>query len=65
MFYTKNVPVWERALRLVGAAGLAALGLLSLEGMLSWVAVGAAVGMGISALFGYCPACAMVGRRLD
>ncbi len=65
MFYTKNVPTWERALRIV--FGLAALGYAAW----SW-GQPAAMGFGITGailsvtgLFGFCPACAMVGRNLN
>jgi hypothetical protein len=65
MFYVKNVPNWERALRVV--AGLAAiyLGLAVLGGMWGAVAAAAAAGIVGSGLFGFCPMCALVGRRLD
>ena len=65
MFYVKNVPNWERILRIV--MGLMALGYAAM----SWgapLAVGAGV-MGavlsMTGLFGFCPMCAMVGRKLD
>jgi hypothetical protein len=65
MFYVKNVPQWERVLRIV--MGLMALGFAAM----SWgapLAVGAGV-MGavlaMTGLFGFCPMCAMVGRKLD
>jgi hypothetical protein len=65
MFYVKNVPAWERVLRIV--MGLMALGFAAM----SWgspLAMGAGV-MGamlsMTGLFGFCPMCAMVGRKLD
>jgi hypothetical protein len=66
MFYVKNVPGWERALRgLVGVLMLlgAAL-LLSMGNPLGYV-VGASGLMAImSGFFGFCPMCALAGRRL-
>jgi hypothetical protein len=66
MFYTKNVPGWERALRII--AGLLGLGWAAMH----WDGALLAVGLGImgaslafSGLFGFCPMCAMVGRKLD
>ncbi len=66
MFYVKNVPTWERVLRVV--MGLMGLGFAAMN----WGASGAAVGIGImgamlamTGLFGFCPMCAMVGRKLD
>ena len=65
MFYVKNVPNWERVLRIV--MGLMALGFAAMN----WgqpMAMGAGV-MGavlsMTGLIGFCPMCAMVGRKLD
>ncbi len=66
MFYVKNVPVWERILRvLIGMASLA-------FAAMNWGVSGMAVGVGatgvmlaMTGLFGFCPMCALVGRKLD
>lgn len=66
MFYAKNVPTWERVLRTVtGLAGLA-------YAIMNWGVSPLAVGAGLmgavlsmTGMFGYCPMCAMVGRKLD
>ncbi|GJI89202.1 YgaP family membrane protein [Duganella hordei] len=65
MFYVKNVPNWERMLRVI--AGLAAiyLGLGVLGGVWGTVVAASAAGIVGSGLFGFCPMCALVGRRLD
>jgi hypothetical protein len=65
MFYVKNVPNWERVLRLLAGIGLlaASLGLLG-GGWQGWGAGLGGVGLTLSGLFGFCPACAMVGRKL-
>ena len=65
MFYVKNVPNRERVLRVF--AGLAAiyLGLAVLGGMWGVVVAASAAGIVGSGLFGFCPMCALVGRRLD
>lgn len=64
MFYRLNLPRWERALRIVaglavGASALAGWG-WSLTG-----ALGLAAGAGALATgwIGFCPACALFGRR--
>lgn len=65
MFYVKNVPAWERAVRIV--FGLVAL----VFSVFSWgspLAVGAGLAgamMAGTGLFGFCPMCALVGRKLD
>ncbi|QNK71157.1 DUF2892 domain-containing protein [Variovorax sp. PAMC26660] len=66
MFYVKNVPGWERVLRIV-------MGLVGLVfAAMNWGTAGLAVGVGlagamlaVTGLFGFCPMCAMVGRELD
>lgn len=66
MFYLKrNLPAWERSLRLAVAALLA---LLAYAGAFPswpvWVPGSAAAVFGATALVGFCPACALAGRRL-
>lgn len=66
MFYVKNIPQWERVLRLVmGLMGLA-------YAVMNWSGSGLAIAMGlmgamlaVTGLVGFCPMCAMVGRKLD
>lgn len=65
MFYVKNVPGWERIIRIV--MGLMALG----YAVMNWGTSGLAVAMGVmgamlamTGLIGFCPMCAMVGRKL-
>ncbi|KQV48491.1 hypothetical protein ASC95_21425 [Pelomonas sp. Root1217] len=64
MIYVKNVPNGERAVRVVAGLMAAALGLLLLGGMGGWLVAAGAAGLVASGLFGFCPACAMVGRKL-
>lgn len=66
MFYTKNVPAWERGLRLI--FGVAALAFAWMNWHISPVATGAGVVgamLAMTGLVGFCPACAMVGRKLN
>lgn len=66
MFYAKNVPNWERALRLV--VGIVFLAFAALNwGVSSMAVVAGVVGamMAMSGLIGFCPMCAMVGRKLN
>lgn len=66
MFYSKNVPGWERVLRIV-------MGAMMLVASIAWfgpTTIGWALGImgamaAMSGLVGFCPACAMVGRRLN
>lgn len=65
MFYVKNVPTWERVLRVMAGLAVAAWSVLALGGLWATVLALAAAGMVLSGLFGFCPACAMVGRKLN
>jgi hypothetical protein len=65
MFYRKNLPGWERAMRVVGGAAMIACGLFGLPGMpIGYLIAGAGVVTIMTGFFGFCPMCAMVGRRL-
>ena len=64
MFYRKNVGPKERALRLI-AGGSMVIGALALLGTtpLGLLVAGTGVVFAFTGLVGFCPACAMVGRR--
>lgn len=65
MFYAKNVPAWERAVRVIAGVSMAAAGLLYFPGSMLGYAVAA---LGVVALLtgfvGFCPMRALVGRKL-
>jgi Protein of unknown function (DUF2892) len=66
MFFIKNVPVPERLLRFASGAALAVSGFRM--GMGPWTAGAMAVGglcLALTGLIGFCPMCALVGRKLD
>jgi hypothetical protein len=63
-FYVKNVPGWERAVRIVVALAVIVGAVAAVAVPWNWVLVAAGSGLGLSGVFGFCPACAMVGRRL-
>jgi hypothetical protein len=65
MFYQKNLPGWERALRVLGGAAMVLAGLWVLGGTLGYVVAGSGVFTALTGFVGFCPACAMVGRKLD
>jgi Inner membrane protein YgaP-like, transmembrane domain len=65
MFYRKNLPGWERAVRAIGGVGMIAYGLIGMSGTTAgYVIAGAGVVAIATGFFGFCPMCAMVGRRL-
>ncbi len=66
MFHFKrNLPHWERAARIAGAIGLgfAAYTHVFAGAYMDLLLYGAAATFGLTAFVGFCPACAMVGRR--
>lgn len=63
-FLQRNLPAWERVFRLGSALLLACAGLLWLPA--GWpvaLALGSALVMGLTGVIGFCPACALVGRK--
>lgn len=69
MFYVKNLPPFERVLRIFGGLVLIISGMFYFQGGLGglWGILSAGSGaVSIATGFlGFCPACAMVGRKLD
>jgi hypothetical protein len=66
MLYVKNVPGWERAVRVVAGLAMIACGLFGLKGLPVGYLI-AAVGIFtlLTGFVGFCPMCAIAGRRLD
>jgi hypothetical protein len=64
MFYRKNLPGWERAMRVILGAVMIGFGVVGLAAPLGYlIAASGAVAI-LTGFFGFCPMCAMVGRRL-
>jgi hypothetical protein len=63
-FFAKNVPRWERVLRVTVALAVTLLSLTLLDAAWRWALTASALGFGLTGLIGFCPACALVGRRL-
>ena len=71
MFYRKNLPGWERVMRSVGGVVMIAYGLFGMPGlpgmsgaMAGYLIAGTGVVATLTGFFGFCPMCAMVGRKL-
>lgn len=64
MIYAKNVPNAERVLRVALGAAAAGAAVVLVGGTTGWLLAAGAAGLVVSGLVGFCPACAMVGRRL-
>ena len=71
MFYRKNLPGWERVMRSVGGVVMIAYGLFGMPGlpgmpgtMAGYLIAGTGAVAILTGFFGFCPMCAMVGRKL-
>ena len=65
MFYRKNLPGWERTMRVVGGTAMVACGLVGLSGMpIDYLIAGVGLVTVLTGFVGFCPMCAMVGRKL-
>jgi len=65
MFYRKNLYTWEQLLRVAVGLAVIVYGLIAMPGSLvgyGLTAVG--VVFALTGVFGFCPMCAMAGRRL-
>jgi len=66
MFYTKNLPTWERIARVVAGIAVGAAGPLADSGTLAGAGLAASgILVGMTGFLGFCPMCALVGRKLD
>ena len=64
MLYRKNMGTKERVARLLGGTLIAGCALMQVGFTpLGLVLAGSGVVAALTAVFGFCPACAMVGRR--
>ena len=64
MWYVKNVPNGERVLRALAGVVGAGASLALLAAPWGWLGAAMAAGLAVSGLVGFCPMCAMVGRKL-
>ncbi len=66
MFYRKNVPGWERGFRALVGVAVIAFGILGMQAsLLSYLVVATGLTALLTGFVGFCPMCALVGRKLD
>jgi hypothetical protein len=63
MLYRKNVYAWEQVLRLIAGVAMIAGGFAWQAGWPAYLLAGAGLYAALTGVFGYCPACAMIGRK--
>lgn len=65
MFFLKNLRTWESAARILVGIGLVALGFLGIQSpLLGRMLAATGAVLFLTGLVGWCPMCAMVGRKL-
>jgi hypothetical protein len=64
MLYRKNIYRWEQWSRVVAGAGMIVFGLAFMGGVPGYGVAVAGAMLAVTGFVGWCPACAMVGRRL-
>lgn len=63
MCFKTNLPGWERAIRIAVGAMMAALSYLYAGAPWDWAGIAAGAMVLATGFVGFCPMCAMVGRR--
>jgi hypothetical protein len=65
MLFVKNLPVWERTLRVLVGVGIIGYGIYRYHGaFMQFPFMGAGVIAALTGFFGFCPACWLLGRKL-
>jgi Inner membrane protein YgaP-like, transmembrane domain len=64
LYFKTNLPGWERAIRVAMGVMLAVLAYLyAPSALMSWLGIGMGAMLAGTGFIGFCPMCAMVGRR--
>lgn len=63
MFYRRNVGSAQQAMRIAVGVGAALSSLTYLSGARAWVTAGGGLALILTALIGWCPACAVLGAN--
>lgn len=65
MWYVKNLPAWERTLRVAAGLAIAAGGLLAWPGQTPGIGLAVCgASAALTGFIGFCPMCALAGRKL-
>ena len=63
MLYRKNLFAWEQILRIIAGAAMVGGGLIYLPGWPGYAVAASGIALAVTGVFGWCPACAMIGRK--
>lgn len=65
MIYRKNIYRWEQIFRIAAGVAVVIYGAVAMPGdVIGYLAIAAGGFIALTGVFGFCPACAMVGRKL-
>lgn len=64
IYFKRNLPGWERAIRVLSGLVLAGLAVLfSTSPLMMWIEMAAGLCLVGTGFVGFCPMCAMMGRK--
>lgn len=63
MFYAKNLPRWERALRILAAIAATGYAIQSWGNVMAVIVSLTAMTLALTGMVGFCPMCALAGRK--
>lgn len=64
MFYTKNLPRWERIARLLAAAAMGSCAVHFWGSPVGYLWAALVIPMVFTSTIGFCPMCALAGRKI-
>jgi hypothetical protein len=64
LYFKQNLPTWERTVRIVAGLSIVCFAILySTMQWMTWIAVAGGIMFAATGFVGFCPMCAMVGRK--
>ena len=64
LYFKQNLPTWERTVRIVAGLSIVCLAILySTTEWMTWIAIAGGIILAGTGFVGFCPMCAMVGRK--
>jgi hypothetical protein len=64
MFYSKNLPTWERWVRVLAAVAMGSCAAHYWGTPFGYVWAASGIIMALTSVVGFCPMCALAGRRI-
>jgi hypothetical protein len=64
MFYSKNLPTWERLVRVLAAVAMGSCAAHYWGTPVGYVWAASGIIMALTSVVGFCPVCAFAGRRI-